>query len=407
MFLGNLEFNPSPLSYLHLDINSCFATVEQQFNPKIRHRPVVVAAYTTNNGCVLASSWEAKLKGIKTGMRVREARFLCPGVVVLPSDPPKYRFIHSKFRTVLADYTDDFQAKSIDEFCLNVSHLSDRLDEISFDIKRRIKKEIGDYITVSIGLAPNSYLAKVASGLQKPDGFTKVDIHNVEETFAKMALRDLTGIARGNESALNKAGIYTVMDFYRANRTTLRSAFGQTNGLVWYLRLRGWENHAKEKRSSFSSSHVVAKPLDNFDSALALTNRLTDTMVSHMTQAGYGAFGVGVSFYLVNRQRWHSYRSFPSPACDVRLFLKSVSEILREYDFETSIRSVAVACFNLQKRGSVQLDLWGENIKREGVVDSMEKVQLRFGRGSIFPAKLLVSEQNVVDRIGFGRVREL
>ncbi|MEK7470692.1 MAG: DNA polymerase IV, partial [Patescibacteria group bacterium] len=101
---------------MHIDLNSCFATIEQQANPFLRGKPIAVGAYTTPNGCILAASVEAKRLGIKTGMRVKDGKVLYPKLIVLPSDPNKYRDVHLKLRKIISEYTNDFSPKSIDEF---------------------------------------------------------------------------------------------------------------------------------------------------------------------------------------------------------------------------------------------------------------------------------------------------
>ena len=118
-FLVNLRFNRKPSAIIHVDLNSCFASVEQQANPLLRGRPVVVAAYTTPSGCIVAPSIEAKALGIKTGMRVREGLLLCPDLIVLPPDPHKYRHVHVQLKRLLQRYSDQVGAKSIDEFVID------------------------------------------------------------------------------------------------------------------------------------------------------------------------------------------------------------------------------------------------------------------------------------------------
>ena len=119
----NLEmqnFNSSPSTILHLDLNSCFATIEQQANPHLRGKPVAVAAYTTPSGCIVAPSVEAKRYGIKVGMRVKDGKLLYPGLIVLPPDPWKYRNVHLGLRRVLSDYTADLTPKSIISLVLEI-----------------------------------------------------------------------------------------------------------------------------------------------------------------------------------------------------------------------------------------------------------------------------------------------
>ena len=122
-----LRFNPEPSTVMHMDLNSCFATIEQQANPFLRGKPIAVAAFTTHKGCILAASVEAKRLGIKTGMRVMDGRAIYPKLIVLPPDPWKYRNVHLKLRNFISDYTNDFSPKSIDEFVLNMKDLSQEL----------------------------------------------------------------------------------------------------------------------------------------------------------------------------------------------------------------------------------------------------------------------------------------
>jgi DNA polymerase-4 len=140
--LNKLQFNPKPPTILHIDLNSCFATVEQQANPQLRGRPIAVAAYKTPSGCILAPSVEAKRLGIKTGMRVKDGKLLCPELIVLEPDPWKYRNVHLQLRKLLSAYVETPVPKS-DELFSILGFLSMR--KVLFgseDIKE--SKEIGN-----------------------------------------------------------------------------------------------------------------------------------------------------------------------------------------------------------------------------------------------------------------------
>ncbi|MCX6792269.1 MAG: DNA polymerase IV, partial [Candidatus Gottesmanbacteria bacterium] len=180
-------FNPAPATVMHIDLNSCFATIEQQANPLYRGLPLVVAAYTTDRGCILAASVEAKRLGIKTGMYVGDGKRLSPKLIVLPSDPPKYRFVNRKLLALLSEYSALVEVKSIDEMVMKMNTELGILNTAK-EIKKRIKNEIGDWLTVSIGIAPNRYLAKIASNLHKPDGLDVIDSNNIERTLGSLQL---------------------------------------------------------------------------------------------------------------------------------------------------------------------------------------------------------------------------
>src|SRR3990167_3280923 len=233
---NDLGFNQKQSSIMHIDLNSCFATIEQQANPHLRGKPIAVAAYTTPSGCIVAPSIEAKRYGIKTGMRVKDGKVLYPDLIILPPDPWKYRNVHLALRKLLADYTYDVTPKSIDEFVLDFRNFSGSpMHEKARDIKRRIREEIGEWLTVSIGIAPNRFLAKLASSLHKPDGLDEINKDNFLEIYGRLSLQDLCGIAQNNAARLAGAGVYSVLDFYNANAAVLKRAFHSIGGYYWYL----------------------------------------------------------------------------------------------------------------------------------------------------------------------------
>jgi DNA polymerase-4 len=215
---SSFAFNPKPSTIMHVDLNSCFATVEQQANPHLRGKPVAVAAYTTPSGCIIAPSVEAKKLGIKVGMRVKDGKAFCRDLIVLPPDPRKYRNVHIKLRKLLSSYTNKITPKSIDEFVLDLEDflslphrgyplkvvVQSSIYKAATEIKRRIKEEVGDWITVSIGVAPNRFLAKLAAGLNKPDGLDEINKDNYLDIYSTLKLTNLCGIKIRNAIRLNR-----------------------------------------------------------------------------------------------------------------------------------------------------------------------------------------------------------
>src|SRR6266404_4601809 len=213
----------SPL-IMHIDLNSCFATIEQQANPLLRGKPLIVAAYSTPNAFVLAPSIEAKRLGIKMGMRVRDAQEIYPKVIVRSPDPPKYRDVHLKFKKIFQDYSPDVTPRSIDEAVIDfrpVENLHTDLVAAAKEIKQRMKDEIGEWIFCSIGIGTNMFLAKLAASLHKPDGLTLIDYTNLIATYKSAKLLDLNGINVRYQARLNIHGIHTPFDFFNATREKL------------------------------------------------------------------------------------------------------------------------------------------------------------------------------------------
>ncbi|MEK9143355.1 MAG: hypothetical protein AAB481_01865, partial [Patescibacteria group bacterium] len=294
-----MDFNPSPPTIMHVDLNSCFATIEQQANPLIRGKPMVVAAYTTGRGCILAASVEAKRLGIKTGMRVSEGKNLYPCLVVLPPDPEKYRWVNRKLRVLLSSYTPYLSVESIDEMVMDLAH-APRKDTISVanEIKLRIKQEIGEWLTVSIGIAPNRYLAKVASGLHKPDGLDVITKENIEEILTGLRLEDLCGIKEGNAGRLRFMNIKTPVEFFRATAVALIRALHSKTGWNWWQRLHGYETIPFDVPEQKTYGQSFALGTFRVSSDPELTKIMTQLIVKmgrRLRGAGFVAHGVSVS----------------------------------------------------------------------------------------------------------------
>jgi len=408
----NLDFNPKSSTIMHIDLNSCFATIEQQANSLLRGKPIAIAAYTTPSGCILAPSIEAKEYGIKTGMRVREGRLLYPDLIVLPSDPEKYRNVHVSLRKILRNYTNDFIPKSIDEFVLNFDGYPiltrNSMYQIGKQIKQRIKNEIGEWLTVSVGIAPNRFLAKLASNLRKPDGLDEINKSNYLETYSKIVLTDLSGIKVRNAARLVSVGIHSVVDFYRADARTLKAAFSSINGYYWYLRLRGWEIDDFELgRKSYGNSYALSKPLITPEELSPILSKLVEKMGRRLRHADYKARGIHISIAYRDWSHWHKGVSFSKVLFDSRDIYKKAFKIMCSAPYKKPVRELAVSCFNLLKSDFSQLELFEDVVKKESLVKAIDKVNEYWGHFIISPARMINAKEAVPDRIAFGGVKEL
>lgn len=429
--MNDLTFNPTPSTILHIDLNSCFATIEQQANPHLRGKPVAVAAYTTPSGCILAPSVEAKRYGIRTGTRVREGRKLCPGLIVLPPDPWKYRNVHLALRKILGDYTNDFNPKSIDEFVLNLKDyltLSRRTDDgnetingkqndnqivsktmlyVGKQIKMRIRREIGDWLTVSIGIAPNRFLAKTASSLNKPDGLDEINKANHLEIFKNLKLVDLCGIKIRNAARLNSMGIYTVLDFYKAPVWKLKAAFSSTLGYYWYLRLHGFQiDDVEFGRRSYGNSYALPAGRQVFQTSKELApilTKLVTKMGARLRRAGYKAKGVHLAVSYRDGRYWHKGITYPRVFFDSRDIYKEAFKMLSRSPYQKPVRTMAVSCFGLLKSEASQLELFDDVENRQNLVKAVDKVNEHWGDFVVTPARMLRAKDDVQDRIAFGQ----
>lgn len=407
----SLDFNRRPSSIMHIDLNSCFASVEQQANPLLREKPIAVAAYDTPNGCIVAASIEAKRMGVKVGLQVKEGRLLCPDLIIRTPDSDKYRAVHLALKKLLSDYTPKVIPKSIDEFVLDFSRtpaFQKGMFVVGQEIKDRIKNEIGEYLTVSIGVGPNRFLAKTASNLHKPDGLDEINKNNFYKIYQSLNLTDLNGINRQNAIRLNSVGIYTVLDFLHADIVKLRSAFHSILGYYWFMRLRGWEiDDIDFDTKSFGHSYSLPKFLTRPEELAPILSKLVEKVGFRMRRSDYQAKGVHLALLYQDHQYFHEGRSLDQPIFDSRDIYKVAYHLLHHSPYKLPVRNIAISCFGLSPRSTLQLNLFQDNLKKDSLVSAVDAINNRWGNFVITPATMTNTKDYVHDRIGFGQIRDL
>lgn len=413
---GNLSINASEPRVLHVDLNSCFATLEQQASPHSRGKPLVVAAYDSPGGCVVAPSIEAKKLGIKTGMCVRDARLLCPFVIVRTPHPTLYRDAHMRFRKIFLDYTPDVTPKSIDEAILDFSRVNNQvlfrksLVEIGFEIKKRIRDELGEWVSCNIGIGTNRFLAKTAASLHKPDGLDVINFKNLEGVYSKLQLIDLCGINTRFQARLNVAGIFTPLQFLHAELQTLKKqVFQSICGYYWYLRIRGWEIDAVDfKRKSYGQSYALGKKSDDLEYLSSLLMKLTEKMARRLRRAVRTARGVHVACCYIDGSYWHRGKMFDEEMFTTDELYRKVMLIFNSQPQRKVVTKLEVHCFDLSDASSMQEWLFETTRERKRRVSkALDGINDKWGEWTIYSARMIGREKEVIDRIAFGGVKDL
>ncbi|HSD98545.1 MAG TPA: DNA polymerase IV [Patescibacteria group bacterium] len=213
---------------LHIDFDSFFASVEQQDHPELRGKPVGVTAAHSRTA-IIAASKEAKKMGVKGGSSYWQAKKVCPQIVTTPAHFVKYFEISKKFIQICRLYSPYLEVFSIDELFLDISataHLFGGTDSLIARLKEHIKREMGEIITVSVGVSYNKMLAKMASGMDKPNGVTKITPDNVDDVYKKASLTDVCGIGFRIEKRLHMLGIRNLLDLRSIPIGALVAEFG-------------------------------------------------------------------------------------------------------------------------------------------------------------------------------------
>lgn len=400
----DVPFNPAPPRIMHIDLNSCFASVEQQANPLLRGKPVVVAAYAKKFGCILAPSIEAKLYGIKTGMTVEEGQKRCPYLIVREADPPKYREVHKCIGQLLSEYSAKVISKSIDEYALDFSQSPARYTPLKTarEIKHRIKSEIGSHLRTSVGISTNQILAKLGSGLHKPDGLDVIDRTNYIEIYRKIKLQDFCGINVKNEARLNRVGVHTALQFYQGSIQRLCSAFESVMGRYWYTRLRGYEiDDIEFSRRSFGQSYVLPRPME-YGEWRPILAKLAVKAARRLRRDGYLATGIHLFLLFGDHTKWHTGRRGATALYDDPSLLQSALTLYEQSAPKKRVKKLAVSFFGLQE-DSGQLNLLVDKIKQKDLVSAIDKINDKWGEYALTYGSFLGSIGHVRDAIAFGK----
>lgn len=220
---------------MHLDMNSYFASVEQQANPFLRGKSVGVCAYLSERGCIIASSKEAKAKGIRTGCRVSDAKLLDPRAIFIENEPAKYRAVTARIFAILSEYSDKMEPYSIDEAFVDLSDTARdyaHAAELAAEIQQRILDEVGEWLKCSIGISWTRFLAKYAGDTAPKGGILCIRPDNLEACLEK-PVTEAWGIAKAMQRRLSFLGIFTLNDLRRADGIRLKKVLGSYGYYMW------------------------------------------------------------------------------------------------------------------------------------------------------------------------------
>ena len=413
----NPNLNRAKPMVMHIDLNSCFATVEQQARPRLRGRPVAIVNRRIENTMIITCSYEAKAKGVKLGMSVKEAKKLCPDLVWLESDPAKYKFVYHKLMAIMQDYSAHVRMKSIDEGVIDFSDstgamMGRDLAEIGYEIKQRLWDEVGCAMNCNVGISTNRFLAKTAASLHKPNGLDVITHDNLRAVLASLELTDLTGIAGRFERRLNSVGIFTPLQFLDADPVTLKTmVFKSVVGLEWHQRLRGWEVDKRDFPIRTAGRQYV---LDGYKmprvEVLKRLHHLCEETGSKVRTQGLVARGVSVharSYSDTGRgwggTYWHARHMAATPFFSNQAIFEHAKKL-----FESApafVKEIGVSCYELSEPDDSQLHLFGDELARDrAVTTALDEINARYGKRVLHSADTLTTKM-MREKIPFGSTR--
>ena len=291
------------LNWLFVDMNSYFASVEQDARPELRGKPVGIVPMMADTTCCLAASYEAKACGVKTGTIVAEAKRMCPDLVLVEARHEVYVQYHHRIVEAVESCLPVTAVMSIDEMaCRLMGRERPLLAAMALgrQVKARILERVGPMMRSSVGLATNRYLAKVASDMEKPDGLVALPLDILPEALHQLTLRALPGIGARTEKRLNDKGILTMDDLLALGCEQA----GELWGSVWGERLWHWlqgedfDMSETEHLKSMSHQHVLAPEMRNPEKAWAVAHKLLHKAAMRLRSEGLwtGSIGLAIGF---------------------------------------------------------------------------------------------------------------
>ncbi len=380
------------LNALLVDFNSYFASCEQQDRPELRGKPVGVVPMLADTTCLIAASYEAKAFGVKTLTNVGEAKKKIPHIELVVARHELYIDFHHKLVKAVDEIAPVRAVLSIDEMVCDLPSgfkSVERAIELSQSIKRHLAAKVGEYLKVSIGLAPNTFLAKLASDMQKPDGLVVLEEQDVPGKIQHLPLRALSGIGKNMEERLNRHGIHTIADLYRQTPEQLRSVWGGVGGERFHARLRGAEvNDLDHGMASISHSHVLAPEMRNQEDAYAVLNRLTQKAAMRLRKVVHYTSRVSIKVKFLNGPSWENETKFLETQ-DTLDLLHAVDKLWVTYPRKKSLKplQVGVVLGGLSAEAAQSARLFddleqtGDKKKLNATIDSLNT---RFGKHAAY-----------------------
>jgi len=404
---------------LFIDMNSYFARCEQQANYWLRNRPVGVCVYTGKYGCVISLSTEAKERGLKAGMRLNDAMAVCPDLVPVESNPVRYREYHTKIINLLLEYSKDVVAKSIDEAIINLTNYP-HLDPLTIarQIKRAILERVGDWLTCSIGIAPNAFLAKLGSVRgKKLDGLLMITHQNIDEVLRPLKLGDMPGIGANMSYRLERAGIKTPLEMRYAGPDKLKAIFKGIEGIYWHYRLNFIETNiaAHDYRGMQAMRQISKEKRQHINYIDQLFMTLCLTLEKRMVKHKFYCKSVGFTARYDDGTRWDDAFAVTTPVQDAISLMRMIRLRVDKFEklhntgniFNTEITQMRVGVTNFVNNGNMLYSLFEDMDRKETALKTMHEIKDKFGSDKLIRAIEMTDGKVIKDVIGFGSVKDL
>ncbi len=424
--------------FLHIDLNSFFASVEQQLHPEYRGKPLGVCGTMADTGALIAASYEAKALGVKTLTKVAEAKRLIPGIILVEGSHTQYAEYSHKIAEAVDRVCPVAHTPSVDEMVCQLigrERQPPNARRIALAAKQAIKDDVGETLRCSIGMAPNRYLAKIASDMQKPDGLIGLLPSQLPRAIAHLELRDLPGVGARTEARLNAKGITTMEQLLALDRNGMHALWDSVWGDRLYHWLRGEDTGddgapvPSEVQKSLGHSHVLGPEHRSDAGAWAVAHKLLHKAAMRLRMEHFYAASLGVTIkYALTREQaaaaeaaarkvkkhtsgitqtsWGMEARF-RPAQDTLSLLEALQGCWAQRPAGAQHAKpffVGVTLRNLIPEAEMQATLFEEPGNRNQLSATMDKLNLKYGHTTLHFAGMLPARESAPTRIAFTQI---
>lgn len=397
--------------WLFVDMNAYFASVEQQVCPELRGRPTAVVPVSADTTCCIAVSYEAKKYGIKTGTRVSDAKRLCCDIQLVAARPALYVEYHKQIVEAVNTVLPVDEVHSIDEMSCRLTGRqcdTDHAVSLAKDVKCAIKEQVGEYLLCSVGIAPNRFLSKVASSMQKPDGLSVIKGNELPERLYSLSLSDLPGIGDGMLARLNLYGVKSVEQLCALSKAQCHGIWHSVVGKRWWHLLRGEDlQEIATKRRTVSHSHVLHPQMRTDEGMYSVLIKLIHKAGARLRRLNHYACRMSIHIsYFSKADSWKSYvklGQFQDTHTMIKAFLKMWP---KRPAGKTPLR-VSVVLSDLMPTAETSLPLFSDESRRIRLAETMDRINERYGLDCVYFGTMHGAKEAAPMRISFTSIPDL
>ncbi|MGO4887012.1 DNA polymerase IV [Anaerobacillus sp. MEB173] len=386
---------------LHIDMNSFYASVEAAHDPSLKGKPLAIAGNVEERrGIIVTSSYEARAKGVKTTMPVWKAKRLCPNLIVKAPNFDRYRTASIRMFQVLYEYSPLVEPVSIDEGYVDITNNTHGHPlALAKEIQKRIKQELD--LPCSIGVAPNKFLAKMASDMKKPMGITVLRKREIEQVLWPLKVGEMHGVGKQTGQKLNNLDIYTIGDLAKANIYLLKEKFG-INGSKLHERANGIDTRAVDPDAvsqfkSIGNSTTLPQDTTSEERIKTVLTNLADSVGRRLRKKGVCTENIQITIRYNDRKTVTRSRKLDNPIDTHAEILNAALLLWKKYWNGEPIRLLGVTAMDLIEKSQAykQLDLFSykADIKQHRLAETVDTIRNQFGEEALMKGSQLIKDR--------------